>query len=88
MVEVYGTTAERLAGVEAVLEVLQDEQHPALATLPMRVFPGPSPEIAAIHTQINTSAFPPGRYLGADDGAAVGQAARPSHSPLQNRGGH
>ena len=81
MVEVYGTTPERLAGVEAVLEVLQDEEHPALATLPMRVFAGSSPEIAAIHTQINTSAFPPGRYLARttvrQSGKPVGHLIRP-----------
>ncbi len=81
MVEVYGSTPERLAGVEAVLEVLQDEQHPALATLPMRVFPGGSPEIAAVHTQINTAALPPGRYLARttvrQSGNAIGHLIRP-----------
>jgi hypothetical protein len=74
MLEVYGSAPERLTGLEAVLEVLQDENRPALATLPMRIFAGPSPEIAAAHTQINTAAIPPGRYLAR---TTVRQAGKP-----------
>jgi VWFA-related protein len=81
MVEVYGSTPDRLANLDAVLEVLQDEQHPALATMPMRVFPGQTPEIAAIHTQINTTALPPGRYLARttvrQTGKPIGHLIRP-----------
>ncbi|MGH9385316.1 MAG: hypothetical protein ACRD2N_13620, partial [Vicinamibacterales bacterium] len=76
-----GSTPERLAGIEAVLEVLQDEQRPALATMPMRVFPGKTSEIAAIHTQINTAALPPGRYLARttvrQTGKSIGHLIRP-----------
>jgi hypothetical protein len=74
MVEVYGSAPDRLTGLEAVLEVLQDENRPALATLPMRIFAGASPEIAAAHTQINTAALPPGRYLAR---TTVRQAGKP-----------
>jgi VWFA-related protein len=81
MVEVYGSTPERLSGVEAVLEVLQDEQRPALASMPMRVFPGTSPEIAAVHAQLNTTALPPGRYLARttvrQSGKPIGHLVRP-----------
>jgi hypothetical protein len=76
--EVYGT---QVAGVEAVLEVLTDEDRPALASVPMRVSAGASPEIANISGVLNTSALPPGRYLARgmvrQDGKPQGHMIRP-----------
>jgi VWFA-related protein len=51
------------AGIEATLEILREENGAALATIPMRVSAGSSPEIASATTQFNTAALPPGRYL-------------------------
>jgi VWFA-related protein len=52
-----------LNGLEATLEILSSENSPPLATVPMRVGAGSSPEIATMTAQFNTSALPPGRYL-------------------------
>jgi hypothetical protein len=60
LMEVYGT---QLAGVEATLEILTSEDSKPLATQPMRVGAGSSPEIATMSAQFSTTALPPGRYL-------------------------
>ena len=62
LVEVYGSPAQ-LTGVAATLEILTTEDSAPLATMPMRMVAGPSPEIAAGTTQFSTTALPPGRYL-------------------------
>jgi VWFA-related protein len=60
LMEAYGTS---LAGIEGTLEILRDENSAPLATMPLRIGAGPSPEIATASTQFNTTALPPGRYL-------------------------
>ena len=60
LMEAYGP---QTAGLEATLEILSNENSPPLATVPMRLSGGPSPEIAIATAQFNTSALPPGRYL-------------------------
>jgi VWFA-related protein len=60
LMEAYGSAS---AGLEATLEILSNEDQPALATVPMRISAGPSPEITLVSAQFNTSALPPGRYL-------------------------
>jgi VWFA-related protein len=78
LMEVYGT---RLAGIEATLEILVNEDAKPLATQPMRVAAGPSPEIATMSAQFSTTALPPGRYLARgtirQDGKAHGHLIRP-----------
>ena len=51
------------AGLDGSLEILVNEDSQPLATLPMRVGTGASPEIATFSAQFNTTALPPGRYL-------------------------
>jgi Flp pilus assembly protein TadD len=69
------------SGLEATLEILTNETSAPLATVPMRVSAGPSPEIAAVSAQFNTSSLPPGRYLARgtlrQDGKAQGHLIRP-----------
>jgi VWFA-related protein len=49
--------------VDGTLEILKDENSPPLATMPLRIGSGPSPEIATASAHFNTTALPPGRYL-------------------------
>jgi VWFA-related protein len=60
MMEAYGS---QLAGLEGTLEILADDDSPPLATAPMRIGTGSSPEIATLSAQFSTTALPPGRYL-------------------------
>ena len=70
-----------LNGLEATLEILSNENSPPLATVPMRVGAGPSPEVATVSAQFNTSSLPPGRYLARgtlrQGGKAHGHMIRP-----------
>jgi VWFA-related protein len=59
LMEAYGS----ITNLEATLEILSDENSPPIASLPMRVAPGRSPEVASLSAQFNTGALPPGRYL-------------------------
>ncbi len=80
LMEVYGS-AEQIAGVDAMLEILADENSQPLATIPMRVAPGPSAEIMAASAQFSTATLPPGRYLARgtvrQGGKAQGHMIRP-----------
>src|SRR5687767_9942308 len=49
--------------LEATLEILVNEDSQPLATIPMRLGAGASPEIATMSAQFSTTALPPGRYL-------------------------
>jgi VWFA-related protein len=60
LMEAYGS---QLAGVDATLEILVNEDSQPLATIPMRIGTGASPEIATMSAQFSTTALPPGRYL-------------------------
>ncbi len=70
-----------LQGIEATLDILSSEDGAPLATLPMRVGPGPTPEIANMSAQFNAAALPPGRYLARGSvrqgGKAQGHMLRP-----------
>jgi hypothetical protein len=61
LMEAYSSTG--LTGLEATLEILADEGSAPIATSPMRIAQGPSPEIATASVQFDTTALPPGRYL-------------------------
>jgi Flp pilus assembly protein TadD len=78
LMEAYGKT---LAGVDGSLEILRDEDSPPLATMPLRIAAGSSPEIATGSAQFNTTALPPGRYLARgvirQDGKPQGHILRP-----------
>jgi VWFA-related protein len=60
LMEAYGS---QLTGVEGMLEILRDETSAPLATMPLRIGAGSSPEIATASAQFSTTALPPGRYL-------------------------
>ena len=60
LMEAYGS---QLAGLDATLEILVNEDSQPLATMPMRIGAGSSPEIATMSAQFSTTALPPGRYL-------------------------
>ncbi|MFA5908379.1 MAG: VWA domain-containing protein [Vicinamibacterales bacterium] len=80
LVEIYGP-APQLTGLDAVLDILPNEDAQPLATIPMRLAPGPSPEILAGNAQFSTTALPPGRYLARSTirqgGKAQGHMIRP-----------
>ena len=69
------------APLEATLEILVNEDAKPLATAPMRIGAGPSPEIATMSAQFSTTALPPGRYLARgtirQGGKAHGHLIRP-----------
>ena len=58
-----GGTGSPTFGLEATLDILANEDGAPLVSIPMRIAPGSSPEIANVSAQFNTSALPPGRYL-------------------------
>ncbi|HEX8029521.1 MAG TPA: VWA domain-containing protein [Vicinamibacterales bacterium] len=78
LMEAYSATT---ANIEATLEILSDENSPPIASMPMRVAPGRTPEIASASAQFNTGALPPGRYLARStlrqDGKPQGHLIRP-----------
>ena len=80
LLELYGG-AGQVAGVDSTLEILVDENSVPLATVPMRVAAGPSPEILVASAQFSTAALPPGRYLARgvirQGGKAMGHMIRP-----------
>jgi hypothetical protein len=79
MMETYSQNPA--TGLEATLEILADENSAPLATAPMHVTAGPSPEIAAVSAVFNPSSLPPGRYLARgtvrQDGKPQGHMIRP-----------
>lgn len=79
MFETYSQTPA--TGLEATLDILTDENSAPLASVPMRVVAGASPEISAVSGLFNTSALPPGRYLARgtirQGGKAQGHMIRP-----------
>ncbi len=91
LLEVYGppslfqssgaTGGTPVAGVESTLEILADENSAPLATIPMRMGAGPSPEVLTASAQFSTAALPPGRYLARgmvrQSGKAMGHLIRP-----------
>jgi VWFA-related protein len=60
LMEAYSAS---LTGIDGMLEILRDENSAPLATMPLRIGAGASPEVATASTQFNTTALPPGRYL-------------------------
>src|SRR5687767_3611837 len=78
LIEAYGS---QLAGLDGTLEILVTEDAQPLATMPLRVGTGASPEIATLSAQFNTTALPPGRYLARgtirQGGKAQGHLLRP-----------
>ena len=60
LMEAYGS---QITGLEGTLDILSNEDSPPLATIPMRIGAGSSPEIVTVIAQMNTSSLPPGRYL-------------------------
>jgi hypothetical protein len=76
-----GTGGPQDAGVNATLEIITDENSPPLASVPMRMVPGSSPEILAGDAQFSTTLLPPGRYLARSTirqgGKAQGHMTRP-----------
>jgi VWFA-related protein len=60
LLEAYGPPG---SAIEAMLEILVDENSSPLATVPMRVVAGSSPEVSSASAQFSTTALPPGRYL-------------------------
>ncbi len=62
LMEAYSSSSQT-AGLDATLDILTNEDGPPLATVPMRIATGASPEIANVMANFNTATLPPGRYL-------------------------
>jgi VWFA-related protein len=77
MMEAYGPTS----ALDGTLDILTSEDSAPLATVPMRIGVGSSPEITTASAQINTNSLPPGRYLARGtlrrDGQPQGHMLRP-----------
>jgi VWFA-related protein len=71
LMEAYGS---QLTGLGATLDILVNEDSPPLATMPMRIGAGASPEIATMSAQFSTTTLPPGRYLAR---GTIRQAGKP-----------
>jgi VWFA-related protein len=67
-------------GLEATLDILTSEDGAPLASIPMRIGAGSSPEIANVSAQVNTSSLPPGRYLAR---GSVRQSGKPQGHMLR-----
>lgn len=80
MMEVYDQKID-VTTLQAMLEVLPAENDKPLLSAPLRISPGPSPEIAVVDGLVNTAALPPGRYVARatvrQDGKARGYIVRP-----------
>jgi VWFA-related protein len=61
--EIYGTSEWRLDHLHAQLEVMGNETSAPMATFPMQLAFGDSPEIRTAQAHLDTSVLPPGRYL-------------------------
>ena len=73
------------SAIEAMLEILPDENSPPLATVPMRVVPGSSPEVASASTQFSTTALPPAAPRARHDSAGR-QGPGSHHAAVPHRG--
>jgi hypothetical protein len=62
MMEVYSPTLA-VDALQATLEIVATERDKPLATSPLRVSAGSSPEVGVLHGVVSTTALPPGRYL-------------------------
>lgn len=78
LMEAYSSPGAKLEGT---LDILTAETSAPLATMPMRVAPGTSPEIVSVSAQFDTATLPPGRYLARgtirQDGKPQGHMLRP-----------
>jgi len=77
LMEAYGT----ISGLDAVLEILTDENSPPIAAVQMNIAAGSAQGIANISAMFNTSVLPPGRYLARgvvkQEGKTQGHLLRP-----------
>jgi VWFA-related protein len=74
MMEIYASNLPSLEGLQGTLEIVPAEGAKPLASTPMRIGPGSSPEIGVMQANLSTAALPPGRYFAR---AAVAQAGKP-----------
>src|SRR5262245_40951837 len=62
MMEIYSPNLA-LDGLRAALEVVTSETSRPLASAPMQISAGSTPEVGILLASLNTTALPPGRYL-------------------------
>jgi VWFA-related protein len=81
MMEIYAPNLQSLQGLQGTLEIVPKEDAKPLATAPMRIVAGSSPEIGVMQANLNTAALPPGRYFArasvAQGGKTQGHIVRP-----------
>jgi VWFA-related protein len=63
VMEIYSPQLASLDGLKASLDVVTSETTRPLASSPMQIAQGSSPEIGVLQASVNTNALPPGRYL-------------------------
>jgi tetratricopeptide (TPR) repeat protein len=81
MMEIYAPNLQSMSSLKASLDVIPEENGKPLASVPMQIGAGPSPEIGVLQASLNTTALPPGRYLAraavTEGGKARGHISRP-----------
>lgn len=81
MMEIYAPNLQSMEGLQATLEVVPSDGARPLATSPMRITAGSSPEIGVLSGSLNTTILPPGRYFAravvSQGGKAQGHIVRP-----------
>ena len=63
MMEIYSPNMTAMEGLKGSLEVVTSETSRPLATSPMQISLGSTPEVGVLQASLNTNALPPGRYL-------------------------
>ena len=81
LAEVYAPASSQAAEIGARLDVMRDEASRVLVSAPLRVIPGPSPEVRVAQGAVNVAAVPPGHYIArvsfTEGGVARGALVRP-----------
>ena len=81
VMEIYSANLPSLTGLQATLDIVPREDGRPLASSPMQVSAGKSPEVGVLISTLNTGALPPGRYFAKatvmQDGKPQGHIVRP-----------
>jgi VWFA-related protein len=86
-VEVYATSPAIFEQTVVTMEIADDEDSPAFATVPARMLPGPQPTTRIAQAIVTARMLPPGRYLARAQIARGGKPAGVLMRPFMLVGG-